>query len=231
MLVPAYFRDLFLGAVLRPTSTSESENRFFSNFTNPHLSLAEFWMRFESAIDLQRHRQLQSDNETTSSMPELKTTKELEKHVAEIYTYANFYKFQDEFWAACMDCEVENKQEVEEGLLIYVIDSSRSRGKSRQVVYDPSNHAAHCSCKMFECEGIPCCHILCILKGKVLRELPSYYVLNRWTKQAAKKPIFSTDGTVLEGCSQTQHEDKLISDTWLEFMDCMEIAGRDHKSS
>ena len=81
-------------------------------------------MQFESVIDLQRHGQLQSDNETTSSMPELKTTKELEKHVAEIYTYANFYKFQDEFWAACMDCEVENKQEVEEGLLIYVTDNS-----------------------------------------------------------------------------------------------------------
>jgi len=80
---------------------------------------------------------------------------------------------------------------------------------------------------MFECEGIPCCHILCILKGEVLRELPSYYVLNRRTKQTVKKSIFSADGTVLEGCSQTQHEDKLISDTLLEFMDCMEITGRD----
>jgi len=79
---------------------------------------------------------------------------------------------------------------------------------------------------MFECEGIPCCHILCTLKGNALRELPSYYVLNRWTKLAGKKPIFSTDGTVLEVCSQTQHEGKLISYTWLEFMDCMEIAGR-----
>ncbi|KAJ8421465.1 hypothetical protein Cgig2_011605 [Carnegiea gigantea] len=152
-------------------------------------------MRFESTIDLQRHGQLQSDNKTSSSMPELKTTKELEKHVTEIYTYAKFYKFQDEFWAACMDCEVENKQEAHEGLLIYVTDNSRNRGKTRQ--------------------------------GKALCELPSYYVLNRWTKPAAKKSIFSTDDTVLEGCSQTQHEDKLISDTWLEFMDCMDIAGRD----
>ena len=60
MWIPAYFRGLFLGAVLRTTSKSESENRFFSNFTNPHLSLVEFWMRFESAVDLQRHGQLRA---------------------------------------------------------------------------------------------------------------------------------------------------------------------------
>jgi len=226
MWIPAYFRDLFLGDVLRTTSRSESENHFFSNFTNSHLSLVEFWMRFESAIELQRHGQLQLNNETSSSMPELKTTKEIEKHAAKIYTFANFYKFQDEFWAACMDCEIENKHEIQEGVLISVVDNSRNRNKTRKVRYDPSNHVAHCSCKMLQCEGISCCHILCILKTKGLRELPSYYVLNRWTKLAASKPTFSVDATILEGCSQIQHEDKLISDTWLEFMDCMEIAGR-----
>ena len=100
MWVPAYFRDLFLGAVLRTTSRSESENNFFSHFTNPHLSLVEFWMRYESAIELQRYGQLQADNETSTSMPVLQTSKHLERHAAETYTYANFYKFQDEFWNA-----------------------------------------------------------------------------------------------------------------------------------
>jgi len=109
MWIPAYFKDLFLGAVLRTTSRSESGNHFFSNFTNPHLSLVEFWMRYESALELQRYEQLQSDNETSSSVPQLKTTKDLERHAGEIYTFANFYKFQDEFWNACMDCEIEDR--------------------------------------------------------------------------------------------------------------------------
>ena len=39
MWIPAYFRDVFLGAVMRTTSRSESENNLLSNFTNPHLSL------------------------------------------------------------------------------------------------------------------------------------------------------------------------------------------------
>jgi len=54
-------------------------------------------MRSESLVELQRHGQLQLENETSSSKPALKTTNDLERHVSEIYTYANFYKFQDEF--------------------------------------------------------------------------------------------------------------------------------------
>jgi len=165
MWIPAYFRDLFLGAVLRTTSRSESENHFFSNFANPHLSLVEFWMRYESALELQRYGQLQLDNETSSSMVLLKTKKDLEKHASEIYIFANFYKFQDEFWNACMDCEIEDRQPIDEGFIITIVDNTRNKSKKRQVTYNPSNHMVHCSCKMFECEGIVCCHILCVLKG------------------------------------------------------------------
>jgi len=73
MWIPAYFEDLFLRAILRTTSTFESENNFFSNFTNLHLSLMEFWMQFDSAMELQRHNQSKADNETASSLPQLKT--------------------------------------------------------------------------------------------------------------------------------------------------------------
>jgi len=40
------------------------------------------------------------------------------------------------------------------------------------------------------------------------------------------KPIFDVDGNVLEGCSQINHEDKLIYDNWMEFLMCMGFAGR-----
>ena len=44
---------------------------------------------------------------------------------------------------------------------------------------------------------------------------------------AASKPFFDVGGTLLEGCSQIEQEDKLISRNWLEFLDCMQMAGRD----
>ena len=161
-------------------------------------------MRYESALELQRYGQLQLDNETSSSMPLLKTTKDLERHASEIYTFTNFYKFQDEFWNACIDCEIENRQPIDDGFIITVVDNTRNKSKKRQVTYNPSNHIAHCSCKMFECEGIVCSHILCVLKGKALRELPNHYIINRWTKMAAYRPVFDVDGTLLEGHSQIE---------------------------
>lgn len=127
-----------------------------------------------------------------------------------------------------MRCEIEDKKEIEEGFKIIIADTSKKDGRMRQVLYNPLDHVARYSCKMFECEGIPCRHILCILKAK-LDELPSYYILNRWNKMARSKPIFDVDGNVLEGCSQTNHEDKLISNNWMEFMTCMEVAGRDRE--
>ena len=67
-----------------------------------------------------------------------------------------------------MDCEVENRQAINEGFVITVLDNTRNMPKKGQVVYNPSYHVAHFSCKMFECEGISCCLILCVLKRKVL---------------------------------------------------------------
>ena len=72
------------------------------------------------------HGQLQSDNETSSSKPQLMTPKDLEKHVSEIQTHVNFYKFQGEFWIACMDYEVDEKKVIEEEHVISIVDNSQT---------------------------------------------------------------------------------------------------------
>ena len=54
-------------------------------------------------------------------------------------------------------------------------------------------------------------------KGKGLHELPSYYILSRWTKIAASKSIFDVNGVLLERCSQMEKKDRLISNNWLAF--------------
>ncbi|XP_021745537.1 protein FAR1-RELATED SEQUENCE 5-like [Chenopodium quinoa] len=75
--IPAYFRDVYLGGIMRTTSRSESENNFFCSFINPHVSLVVFYLRYEAAIDAQRHTQgirkdleakrIARNNETTGS--------------------------------------------------------------------------------------------------------------------------------------------------------------------
>jgi hypothetical protein len=72
MWIPAYFKDIFMAGILRTTSRSESENSFFGNYLNKDLSLVEFWMRFDYAIEAQRHKELLAYNDTLHSIPQLK---------------------------------------------------------------------------------------------------------------------------------------------------------------
>ena len=46
---------------------------------------------------------------------------------------------------------------------------------------------------------------------------------------SSRKPTFDVDGTILEGCSQLEHEEKLISRNWLGLLDCMQVARSDPK--
>jgi hypothetical protein len=170
MWIPAYFNDIFMAGILRTTSRSESENSFFGNYLNKNLSLVKFWMRFNSAIEAQRHNELIADNDTLYSIPELKLHLDLEKHGREVYTHEIFYIFQRELWSACVDCGIAGSKEKDGKSIFSILDSIVVNGskvnKHREVVYQFSNHIAHCSCKMFESEGMPCRHILFILKGK-----------------------------------------------------------------
>ncbi|KAK9668943.1 hypothetical protein RND81_13G097500 [Saponaria officinalis] len=104
--IPAYFRDTYLGGIMRTTSRSESGNSFFENFTNPHLSLVEFWMRYQTAMDAQRwkHSKLTADSKNSSSV--LATPLLLEKHASEFYTPSIFYEFQEELKESCFRCVV-----------------------------------------------------------------------------------------------------------------------------
>ncbi|XP_021771802.1 protein FAR1-RELATED SEQUENCE 7-like [Chenopodium quinoa] len=94
--IPAYFRDVFLGGIMRTTSRSESENNFFCSFINPHVSLVEFYLRYEVAIDAQRHTQGQNDNDSKHKYLECKTPLGIEKHASHLYINSVFYEFQYE---------------------------------------------------------------------------------------------------------------------------------------
>ncbi|XP_074304281.1 protein FAR-RED ELONGATED HYPOCOTYL 3-like [Silene latifolia] len=128
MWVPPYFRVLFLGGLMRTTSRSESENHFFSNFTNPNLTLVEFWMRFESAMDAQRwtHSNFLHNKKL---LPRLSTPLALEKHASEIYTPTMFGEFQKEVEAACYSCGVGDKEKDKTYPILYtdIIDQVRNK--------------------------------------------------------------------------------------------------------
>ncbi|GJN18619.1 hypothetical protein PR202_gb05795 [Eleusine coracana subsp. coracana] len=57
---------------------------------------------------------------------------------------------------------------------------------------------ARCSCMLMETHGIPCRYIIYVLRSTKLNELPSHYVLKRWTKYCKKKIVYDANGNLLE---------------------------------
>ncbi|CAK8566648.1 unnamed protein product [Lathyrus sativus] len=227
MWIPAYFKDIFLAGILRTTSRLESENSFYGNFLNPNVSLVEFWMRFDSAIEAQRHKELLAGNNSIHSTPKLIMDRDIERHARDVYTRENFYIFQNELWLACVDCGIENKKEQDGIEIFHIYDNGKVNSKLREVVYNLSDHNANCSCKMFQAEGIPCKHIFCVLKGKFLNEIPSKYIVNRWTKFTIRKLFLDIADNVLNKSSNSEKDNNLISDVWDHLLKCLEKAGQD----
>ncbi|XP_022031669.1 protein FAR1-RELATED SEQUENCE 5-like [Helianthus annuus] len=69
--IPAYYLEENLSGLMRTTSRSESENHFFNQFCNPHLTLVEFFSHFETTIEAQRYEHRKNDHETRYSEAEL----------------------------------------------------------------------------------------------------------------------------------------------------------------
>ncbi|KAL2938059.1 Protein FAR1-RELATED SEQUENCE 5 [Bienertia sinuspersici] len=175
--IPSYFRNQFMGGILRSSQISESENNFFNEFTNTNCLLLGLWFRYESTMDCQRHTQDKLNSDTKNSMPCLVTTLHLEKHASFFYTHNLFYKFQHEFQHVVFNCRVL-KANLVEGIDEFEINDN-TRKKTYSVTYVVDGANCYCSCKMFESMGILCRHILFVMKGKFLIEIPNQYLLNR----------------------------------------------------
>ena len=145
-----YSREIFLGGTLRGTLRSESENNCFKVFTNCHVSLVEYWLRFESAMDAERYEHSESSELLKLSMPELKTLTTLKMHASKIYTHINFSIFQEVVFS-CGINSMSNNGEFEN-----FSDFDSKQGKSFDIVYQVANstHNARCFYKMFQNKGI-----------------------------------------------------------------------------
>uniref|UniRef100_A0A8R7V0F8 Protein FAR1-RELATED SEQUENCE n=1 Tax=Triticum urartu TaxID=4572 RepID=A0A8R7V0F8_TRIUA len=198
------------------TSRSESENAFFRHFANRNLALIEFWVRFETALEEQRQEELQEDNASLHTLPMLETCWSIESHGRDVYTHEVFAEFQRQVVAARDYCHVKSIVQVGE---VRTIGISSKSGKVRVVSFNTSTKAAHCSCSMFESLGIICRHIIVVLKNEGCNEIPSQYVLHRWTKMAARQLSYDANGHELEGPSTCLSPTikKLYSETCSKF--------------
>jgi hypothetical protein len=212
--IPAYHRDLLMGNVLRTTQRSESANSFYKRFENKYGTLVEFWMRFETAMDQQRHAQKSLDNECQHALPKTITKISLESHGAEVYTLKVFTDFQQEVDKSVLACGVCGFTKIGDVEISTIRDATTE--KKYEVQFNVATKDATCSCKLFERKGLICSHIIFVYSGNQVKFIPDKYIVQRWTKNAMKKPIYDCDGNILEDYNTTDYKKIQLSNVWSE---------------
>nr|XP_045087502.1 protein FAR1-RELATED SEQUENCE 5-like [Aegilops tauschii subsp. strangulata]XP_045087503.1 protein FAR1-RELATED SEQUENCE 5-like [Aegilops tauschii subsp. strangulata] len=193
--IPAYFMDISLAGLLRTTSRSESANSFFNRFIHRRLAFLEFWLRFDTALECQREEELMADNRSMHTTPQLFTPWTMEKQGSEVFTYEVFEKFQLQVIAARDHCCVQG---IAQGVGLKMVTLRGRSDKVREVSYDTTTMIANCPCKLFESIGIPCRHIIQVLRIENQNELPNYYIMKRWQKRCKRENVYDEQGNLLE---------------------------------
>lgn len=186
-----YGRDNFCADMTTP-HRGKSINRFLKNFVKRKFSVAVFLSCYESALASKRHKELEEECESMKTMPDLIVPTPMLKQAADRYTHEAFYMFESEYKEHLM-CKIEDCGV--NGMICKFEVTQEGRAKVF-VTIDPSSCQVVCSCKKFEFVGILCHHIIKVLYHKNIHDIPSRYILKRWTKDA-KAEVAKEHGTDL----------------------------------
>ncbi|XP_074283584.1 protein FAR1-RELATED SEQUENCE 7-like [Silene latifolia] len=151
-------------------------------------TLVEFWMRFESAMDQQRHTQKQLDNMDKHSSATASTHLALEIHAAKVYTYSAFNTFKQEAFFSIDTCRTGGFTERGEIEITIVKDSTRK--KNFEVVYSTALSDD-------EASGI--------------KTIPRRLCSNRWMKEYLRLRIFTSNGEGTENMQVIDEKQIAIS--------------------
>ncbi|RWR80203.1 protein FAR1-RELATED SEQUENCE 5-like protein [Cinnamomum micranthum f. kanehirae] len=185
MWVPAYIKENFFGG-MSTTHRSESMNAFVKQYVEYTNSLLDFILRFDTGVERLRYLEKKEDFENSNGRPEMKTCSPLEKQMANIYTKNLFYKFQDELFMI-MSLGVKLVTEDDVSCNFVVKNFLDEQEIEREILWKKDEMHAYCSCKKFEFEGIPCRHLLSVLRHLSIPYVPERYILKQWTKGVTKE--------------------------------------------
>ncbi|XAR48701.1 hypothetical protein NMG60_11031600 [Bertholletia excelsa] len=176
--VPLYIRGTFFAGI----GMDGSFKSFFSSYLNAQTPLDEFVLRYEKALEQHREEEKKEDINSFNLQAVLHTKDPIEEQGRHLYTMTMFKAFQKEL----LECYgyVGIKINMEGSISRYLVQKCGNGDERHTVAFNANNLNISCSCKMFEFEGMLCRHALKIFQMVNIRELPSRYILHRWTKNA-----------------------------------------------
>ncbi|KAL4598151.1 hypothetical protein ACB092_11G039500 [Castanea dentata] len=178
-------RDLKRCIRINTTRRSESINAFFDSFVNSRTTLTDFVVKFAKAMDSRYKKERKEDFDSRHKTPSLVIGSKIEHQAASIYTRTIFSKFQKEL----VSSNHFTKEKVEKNgtFYRYKVTSSFDPDDAFIVKLNLESKVCECDCQLFEFMGIVCRHMLLIFQVKNIFQIPSHYILQRWTKEANKE--------------------------------------------
>ncbi|KAL8524809.1 hypothetical protein ACS0TY_014428 [Phlomoides rotata] len=176
--LPFHIKGTFFAGI----PVGESLKPYFSNILTPQTPPYEFILRYEKALEQRHEEERKEDFNSFNMQAVLHTEDPIEEQCRRLYTITMFKVFQKELLDSYSYIGI--KINVEGAISRYLVQKRENGNERNTVAFNASNLNISCSCKMFEFEGILCRHALQVFKMMNIRELPSRYVLHRWSKNA-----------------------------------------------
>lgn len=176
--VPLYIKGTFFAGIPVDGSLKSYFGTVLTTQTPPN----EFVVRYENAVEQRREEERREDFNSFNLQAVLHTKDPIEEQCRRLYTLAMFKVFQKELLECYSYAGI--KINVEGAISRYLVQKCGNGDERNTVAFNASNLNISCSCKMFEFEGVLCRHALKVFQIMNIRELPSRYILHRWTKHA-----------------------------------------------
>ncbi|PIN08514.1 hypothetical protein CDL12_18906 [Handroanthus impetiginosus] len=185
--VPLHIKGTFFAGI----PVDGSLKSYFSPILTAQTPLKEFIVRYDKAVEQRREEERKEDFNSFNLQPVLHTKDPIEEQCRRLYTITMFKVFQKEL----LECYsyVGIKINVEGAISRYLVQKCGNGDERNTVAFNASKLNISCSCKMFEFEGVLCRHALKVFQIMNIRELPSRYILHRWTKNAKYGILRDTD--------------------------------------
>lgn len=184
----AFTKNVFTVGLLS-IQNYEDAGHIIGNLSSETMTLTEIACRCEQVATKLREEEFCEDMLCEKNMGKLEIGSPLEKEAERLYTRTIIKIFREELISSL--CLVIEEIKCTETLRMFHLTEEGSRKtqtvssqKTQTVKFDPSNLTLACSCGKFESVGILCVHALKVLNFMNIFEIPSRYLLKRWTKSA-----------------------------------------------
>ncbi|KAJ0030158.1 hypothetical protein Pint_12430 [Pistacia integerrima] len=184
--VPVYLKDIFFAGMI-PVKENESLNAFFDGYVHKHTSFKEFVDKYDLALHRKHVKEATADLESRSTSFDLKTRCNFEVQLSKVYTKEIFKRFQSEV-EGMYSCFNTRQVDASGAIITYIvkerveIEGNKKEVRNFEVLYETSQIDIRCICSLFNYKGYLCRHALNVLNYNGVEEIPSRYILPRWSK-------------------------------------------------